>query len=72
MKENFVLGMVFAIEAIPFALLDPSQSFDLDALIKDDKKMNIADVWNLDDIATPSGRQRLADVLVHAIEHEYL
>lgn len=64
--------MVFSIEAIPFALMDPSESFDLDALIKDDKAVNIADIWLLDDIATSSGRQRLADILVHAIEHGYL
>lgn len=72
MKENFILGAVFAMEAIPFALLDPSESFDLDALIKGDKAMEIADVWSLPDIATSSGRQRLADMLIHAVEHEYL
>lgn len=66
------MGVVFAIEAIPFALLDPSESFDLDALIKGDKAVDIADVWSLDNIATSSGRQRLADILVHAVEHEYL
>ncbi|XP_032680862.1 uncharacterized protein LOC116848657 [Odontomachus brunneus] len=71
-KENFILGVVFAIEAIPFALLDPSELFDLDDLVKGDEAMDIADVWASLKIATSSGRRRLADMLIHAVEHGYL
>ncbi|XP_014479489.1 PREDICTED: uncharacterized protein LOC106746879 [Dinoponera quadriceps] len=71
-KENFVFGMVFSIEAVPFALLDPSESFDLDVLVKGDKAVNIVDIWVLDDIKTSSGRRRLTDIIVHAVEHGYL
>ncbi|XP_025162063.1 uncharacterized protein LOC105183226 isoform X2 [Harpegnathos saltator] len=71
-KENFILGAIFALEAIPFTLFDPSQSFDLDAIIKGDEAVDIADVWNLHEIESSSGRKRLADMLVHAVEHGYL
>jgi len=67
-----VLGLVFSTEAVPFCLLDPSQSFDLDALIKGNEAVNIADVWTLSKIETSSGRQRLADIIVHAVENGYL
>ncbi|XP_032680852.1 uncharacterized protein LOC116848652 isoform X2 [Odontomachus brunneus] len=70
-KENFIVGVVFAIEAIPFILLNPSELFDLD-VIKGDKAIDIADVWVFPDIATSSGKQRLADMLIHAVEHGYL
>ncbi|XP_032680861.1 uncharacterized protein LOC116848656 isoform X2 [Odontomachus brunneus] len=71
-KENFILGVVFATEAIPFAIMDPSESFDLDVLVKGDEAVDIADVWALRNIATSSGRRRLADMLIHAVEHGYL
>lgn len=72
MKENFIVGLTFALESIPFCLLDPSQSFDLDAIIKGNEAVNIADVWTVSNIETSSGRQRLADVIAHAVENEYL
>jgi len=71
-KKNFIFGLVFALESIPFCLLDPSQSFDLDAIIKGNEAVNIADVWTLYNIKTSSGRQRLADVIIHAVENGYL
>lgn len=71
-KDYFIFGLTFALEAVPFCLLDPSQSFDLDAIVKGDEAVNIADVWTLSNIATSSGRRRLADVIVHAVENGYL
>ncbi|XP_011165794.1 uncharacterized protein LOC105200103 [Solenopsis invicta] len=71
-KQNFKLGLIFSLEAIPFCLLAPSQSFDLDAIIKGNEAVNIADVWTLSKIESSSGRQRLADVIVHAVENGYL
>jgi len=71
-KEYFFVGLVFSLESIPFCLLDPSQSFDLDAIIKGNETVNIADVWRLSNIETSSGRQRLANVIVHAAENGYL
>lgn len=71
-KEHFVFGLLFALEAVPFGLLDPSQSFDLDVLIKGNEAVDIADVFTLSNIETSSGRQRLADVIVHAVENGYL
>lgn len=72
MKANFSFGLVFALEAIPFALLDPSQSFDLDVIIKGDEAMDVADVMTVSNITTSSGRRRLADVIVHAVENGYI
>lgn len=72
LKDYFIVGLVFALEAIPFCLLDPSQAFDLDAIIKNDEAVDISDVWKLSNIKTSSGRQRLADVIVHAVENGYI
>ncbi|XP_020296161.1 uncharacterized protein LOC109861068 [Pseudomyrmex gracilis] len=70
-KDHFVFGMAFSLEALPFCLLDPSESFDLD-LIKGEEAVNIADVWVLHNIKTSSGRQRVADVIVHAVENGFI
>lgn len=72
MKEQFFYGIVFAIEALPFTMLDNSQAFDLDALIKGDEKVNIDDVWSLENLETQWKRLRLADVIVHAVENGFL
>lgn len=66
-KEQFVFGMIFAMEIIPMALLDESEAFDLD-LIKDDNEIDIADVWTLSYIKTKDGRLKLANIVVHAVE----
>ncbi|KAL0107258.1 hypothetical protein PUN28_015653 [Cardiocondyla obscurior] len=71
-KEYFIVGLVFSTEAVPFCLLDPSQSFDLDAIVKSDEEVNIADVWTLSNIETSAGRRRLADVIVHGVTNGYL
>jgi len=71
-KEYFIVGLVFSLESIPFGILDPSQSFDLDAVIKGNETVNITDVWTLSNIETSSGRQRLANVIVHAVENGYM
>lgn len=70
-KENFIFGVTFALEAIPFCLLDPSQSFDLDA-IKGDEEVDVSEIFAVSNIQTASGRQRLADVIVHAVEKGFL
>lgn len=72
MKEQFFYGIVFAIEALPFTMLDNSQAFDLDTLIKGDEKVNIDDVWSLENLETQWKRLRLADVIVHAVENGFL
>lgn len=72
MKEQFFYGIVFAIEALPFTMLDNSQAFDLDALIKGDEKVNIDDVWTIGNLETQWKRLRLADVIVHAVENGFL
>ncbi|XP_050458493.1 uncharacterized protein LOC126855135 isoform X1 [Cataglyphis hispanica] len=71
-KDYFIVGLVFALEAVPFCLLDPSQAFDLDAIIKNDEAVDISDVWTLSNIKTSTGRQRLTDIIVHAVENGYI
>lgn len=71
-KEYFMFGMVFSMEAIPFCLLDESQAFDLDTIIKGDEAADISKVWSLPNIATKSGRQRLASVIVHCAENDFI
>ncbi|XP_020292443.1 uncharacterized protein LOC109859025 isoform X2 [Pseudomyrmex gracilis] len=70
-KDHFVFGLGFSLGTVSFCLLDPSESFDLD-LIKGEEAVNIADVWVLHNIKTSSGRQRLADIIVHGVENGYL
>ncbi|XP_034176256.1 uncharacterized protein LOC117602401 [Osmia lignaria lignaria] len=70
-KEQFLFGLVFATEIIPMSLLDESDIFDLDA-IKDDTAVDIADIWTLSNIKSKSGRLRLADVIVHAVQKGFL
>lgn len=71
MKEQFVFGLVFAMEIIPVSLLDESDVSDLNA-IKDDTPVDIADIWTLPNIKSKSGRLRLADVIVHAVQKGFL
>ncbi|XP_046822234.1 uncharacterized protein LOC124425658 [Vespa crabro] len=71
-KEQFFYGIVFAIEALPFTMLDNSQAFDLDTLIKGDEKVNINNVWTLGKLESQWKRLRLADVIVHAVENGFL
>lgn len=70
-KEQFIFGMIFSMEAVPFCLLDESDAFDLDVL-QGDKKQNIADVWTVANIKTKEGRRRLADIIVHAAENQFM
>nr|XP_033341054.1 uncharacterized protein LOC117229016 [Megalopta genalis] len=71
-QEQFMLGATFSLEMIPFSLLDNSEAFDLDAIIKDDNAVNIDDVWTLSNIKTKDGRLRLANIFVHAVENKFL
>ncbi|XP_033222887.1 uncharacterized protein LOC117176730 [Belonocnema kinseyi] len=70
-KEQFIHGMIFALEAIPFSMLSEEDSFDLD-VIEGENKIDIADVWKVENIKTPEGRQRLADVIVHAEQRGFI
>lgn len=71
-KEQFIFGVTFALEMIPMSLLDDSEVFDLDAIIKDDSAVNIDDVWTLSNLKTKEGRLRLANIFVHAVENNFL
>lgn len=71
-KENFFYGIVFVLEAMPFTMLDNSQAFDLDTIIKGDEEVNIDDVWTIGNLETQWKRLRLADVIVHAVENGFL
>ncbi|XP_020298765.1 uncharacterized protein LOC109863003 [Pseudomyrmex gracilis] len=70
-KDHFIFGLGVSLVTVPFSLLDSSESFDLD-LIKGEEVVNIADVWVLHNIKTSSGRQRLADIIVHCVKNGYM
>lgn len=70
-KEQFIHGMTFALEAVPFSMLSEAESFDLD-VIEGEDKVDIADVWKVENIKTSEGRQRLADVIVHAVDRGFI
>lgn len=63
--------MIFALEAVPFSMLSEEDSFNLD-VIEGENKIDIADVWKVQNIKTPEGRQRLADVIVHAEQRGFI
>lgn len=71
-KEQFIFGAIFAMEMVPLSLLDESDTFDLDAIIKNDTTVDIADVWTLSNIKSQDGRLRLANIFVHAFENGFL
>ncbi|KAK2578156.1 hypothetical protein KPH14_001352 [Odynerus spinipes] len=71
-KEQFFYGIVFALEALPIAMLDESEAFDLDELIKGDEAVNINDIWTLPKLETQQKRLRVADIIVHAVENGFL
>lgn len=70
-EQQFVFGLVFALEIIPMSLLDETDVFDLD-VIKDDTAVDIADIWTLSNIKTKSGRLRLANIIVHAVQKGFI
>ncbi|XP_015180562.1 PREDICTED: uncharacterized protein LOC107068536 [Polistes dominula] len=71
-KEQFFYGIVFALEALPFAMLPNSQAFDLETLVKGDEAVNIDDIWSIGNLDTQKKRLRLADIIVHAVENGFL
>ncbi|KAK9298051.1 hypothetical protein QLX08_008407 [Tetragonisca angustula] len=70
-KEQFIFGMIFAMEIIPMVLLDDTDVFDLDD-IEDDSGVDIADIWTVSFIKTKEGRRRMANMIIHAVEKGFL
>ncbi|XP_046484171.2 uncharacterized protein [Neodiprion pinetum] len=70
-QEYSLHGVNFAIEAVPFSLLDADEAFDLN-IIKGDEAVDISDVWTIEPIKSKEGRRRLADTLVHAVENNFI
>ncbi|KAM0736764.1 hypothetical protein ACS0PU_006413 [Formica fusca] len=71
-KEQFVFGVFNALEAIQVGLMNVPESFTIDTAVQDNEAVDIGEIVSLPNIATTSGRQRLADVIVHAFEKEYI
>jgi len=70
-KEQFVFGVFASLDAIPLCLIDLSESFTIDTAIEDNEAIDISDVISFSYLTT-IGRQRLADVIVHAVEKGYI
>lgn len=71
-KEQFVFGVFASLDAIPLCLMDVPESFTIDTAVESDEAINIGDAVSLSHIETASGRQRLADVIVDAVEKGYI
>ncbi|OXU16940.1 hypothetical protein TSAR_016076 [Trichomalopsis sarcophagae] len=69
-KEQFVHGVTFGLESVTFGMLPADETFDLD-VIKEDK-VDIADVWTVQNIKTPEDRRRLAGIILHAADRGFL
>ncbi|KAK0169081.1 hypothetical protein PV327_002827 [Microctonus hyperodae] len=70
-KEQFVHGFNFSLESVPFSMLEESEAFNLD-IIKGDEAVDISEIFKLQLITDPVKRQRLADIIMHAIQHGFL
>ncbi|XP_050458495.1 uncharacterized protein LOC126855136 [Cataglyphis hispanica] len=71
-KEQFIFGVFNALEAIQVSLMDVPETFNIDTAIQDNEAIDIGEIVSLPYIATTSGRQRLADVIVHAFDKGYI
>lgn len=67
-----MFGVFTSLDSIPLCLMDVSESFTIDTAVKSEEAVDIGDAVDLSYIATASGRQRLADVIVHAVEKGYI
>lgn len=74
-KEQFVFGVFTSLEAIPLGYVEVSPTFNLDnieVITKNDEAVDIAELITLSSISLQSGRQRVADVVVDAVEKGYI
>ncbi|XP_066601530.1 uncharacterized protein [Prorops nasuta] len=68
-KKYFLHGLTFALEAIPFSLLDESEAIDLDSLTE---PKDLSEVMIATNINSKVGRQRLASMIVDAEKRGFL
>lgn len=71
MKEQFIFGLVAVLEIIPLSLME-APPIDLDSMFKTNEAVDITEVIEFFNIETASGRQRLADVIVHAVDNGFM
>ncbi|KAG5668326.1 hypothetical protein PVAND_016270 [Polypedilum vanderplanki] len=64
-------GVAISIEAIPFSVMDDSETANFN-LIKGDEAVPITDIWILKRLKKVEDQQRLADIFKHALERGYL
>ncbi|KAJ8664719.1 hypothetical protein QAD02_006381 [Eretmocerus hayati] len=69
-NEQFIHGLVFGLEALPAAMLSPEETFNSE--VTGDEKVEIMDIWVLNRLKTPEKRRRLADMILDAVERQYL
>ncbi|XP_043282276.1 uncharacterized protein [Venturia canescens] len=65
-KERSVHGLIYALESVPFSMMDASKPFDLDDLVNTDIAVDVADIFVERNIETFESRRRLADLIIHA------
>lgn len=66
-----MFGVFASLDAIPLCLINVSESFTIDTAVESDEEIDIGDAMSFSYFTT-SGRQRLADVIVHAVEKGYI
>jgi len=67
-----VFGVFGSLDAIPLSLMDVDESFSIDTAVQGDEAIDIGDVASFSCFTTASERQRLADVIVHAVEKGFI
>ncbi|OXU17970.1 hypothetical protein TSAR_008842 [Trichomalopsis sarcophagae] len=69
-KEQSLYGLMFALMNVPLSLIPENAVFDLDAI--KEEVSDIADLDTLPNVEKAEDRQRLADIILHAVEKEFI
>ncbi|KAL6263306.1 hypothetical protein P5V15_006104 [Pogonomyrmex californicus] len=71
-QEQFGFGVFAALEAIPLTLIDVPESFSIETVVEDNNAVDCGDLVSFSTIKTANDRQRISDVIVHAVEKGYI
>ncbi|CAD6215701.1 GSCOCG00000512001-RA-CDS [Cotesia congregata] len=69
-QKEFGHGLNFCLESVPLSMLEEDELFELDEI--QGTTVDLADVWKLKPIENKEKRKRLADIIMHAIQHDFI
>ncbi|KAG8041085.1 hypothetical protein G9C98_002073 [Cotesia typhae] len=69
-QKEFGHGLNFCLESVPLSILEKDELFELDEI--QGNTVDLADVWKLKPIENKEKRKRLAEIIMHAIQHDFI